>query len=140
MDVSLVIYGLLAAAAGTLASSNVVIEKLPNAKQYLEKMVPYQAIIGVVAMVLSVMKLFDVFSNRYLIFTNLIILTCVLSYAVVGFLLGYPMVQQFFANEGEKYKEKTEEFRKKLAPYQVIAGLIAIGTGAYLILSGIFIK
>ena len=137
MDISLIIFGLLAIIAGALAASNVVIEKLPNMKQYLEKMIPYQAVIGIVAMVLSVMRTFDVFSGKEVLFTKLLILCCVAATSVVGFLLGFPMVQQWIAND-EKSKEKAEGVRKKLAPYQVICGLIAIGTGVYLVLAGIF--
>jgi hypothetical protein len=54
----------------------------------------------------------------------------------VGFLLGFPMVQQFMAND-ENSKAKAEEIRKKLSAYQVIAGLIALGSGVYVLLYGI---
>ena len=137
MNLSLLIFGLLAIVAGALAASNVVIEKLPNSKNYIDKMVPYQAIIGVVAMVLSVLKLLDAFTLKADFFTQLINFGCIASAAIVGFLLGFPMVQQFMAND-EKSKAKAEEVRKKLAPYQVIAGLICIGTGAYLLIFGLF--
>jgi hypothetical protein len=133
---SLFVFGLLAVIAGALAASNFVIEKLPNTKGYLEKIVPYQAVIGVVAMILSVLKLLDAFSIRADFFTKLINFGCIASTVVVGFLLGFPMVQQFFADD-EKSKLKADEFRKKLSPYQVIAGLVAIGTGLYLILFGV---
>jgi hypothetical protein len=136
MNISLIIFGLLAVVAGALAASNIVIERLPNAKQYIEKMVPYQAIIGVIAMILSVLKVFDVFTAKEGFFTNVIILGCVVATAIVGFLLGFPMVQQWIASD-EKSKEKAEDIRKKLLPYQVVAGLVGIGAGIYLVLAGL---
>jgi hypothetical protein len=54
MSLSLIVFGLLACIAGALASANFVIEKLPNSKAYIEKMIPYQAIVGVIAMILSI--------------------------------------------------------------------------------------
>ena len=133
---SLFIFGLLAIIAGALAASNFVIEKIPSAKGYLEKAVPYQAVIGVVAMILSVLKLLDAFTIQEDMFTKLINFVCIAATALVGFLLGFPMVQQWIAND-EKSKEKAEEVRKKLSPYQVIAGLVAIGTGIYLLFAAI---
>ena len=134
---SLIVFGLLAIIAGALAAANFVIEKLPNTKEYIEKMIPYQAVIGAAALVLSVLKLLDAFALKYVDnFTFIINLCCIASTAIVGFLLGFPMVQQFMAND-ENSKAKAEEIRKKLSAYQVIAGLIALGSGVYMLLYGI---
>ena len=117
---SLFIFGLLAIIAGALAASNFVIEKIPSAKGYLEKAVPYQAVIGVVAMILSVLKLLDAFTIHEDMFTKLINFICIAATALVGFLLGFPMVQQWIAND-EKSKEKAEEVRS-------LGGLCVYGT------------
>ena len=133
---SFIVFGLLAIIAGALAAANFVIEKLPNTKEYIEKMIPYQAVIGAVALVLSVLKLLDAFALKMDNFSLIINLCCIASTAIVGFLLGFPMVQQFMAND-ENSKAKAEEIRKKLSAYQVIAGLIALGSGVYVLLYGI---
>ena len=139
MYLSLIVFGLLACIAGALASANFVIEKLPNSKAYIEKMIPYQAIVGVIAMILSVLKLLDAFTMKADYFTLLIQFSCIASTAIVGFLLGFPMVQQFMAND-ESSKAKAENVRKKLSSYQVIAGLVALGTGAYLLIFAVIPK
>jgi len=139
MSLSLIVFGLLACIAGALAAANFVIEKLPNSKSLIEKMIPYQAVIGVAAMILSVMKLLDAFTLKADFFTQLINFSCIASTAIVGFLLGFPMVQQFMSND-EKSKAKAEDVRKKLSPYQVIAGLVALGTGAYILIYGVLPK
>ena len=133
---SFIVFGLLAIIAGALAAANFVIEKLPNTKEYIEKMIPYQAVIGAVALVLSVLKLLDAFALKMDNFSLIINLCCIASTAIVGFLLGFPMVQQFMAND-ENSKAKAEEIRKKLSAYQVIAGLIALASGVYVLLYGI---
>ncbi len=133
---SFIVFGLLAIIAGALAAANIVIEKLPYTKEYIEKMIPYQAVIGAVALVLSVLKLLDAFALKMDNFSLIINLCCIASTAIVGFLLGFPMVQQFMAND-ENSKAKAEEIRKKLSAYQVIAGLVALGSGVYVLLYGI---
>lgn len=135
---SFIVFGILAFIAGALAAANFVIEKLPNTKALIEKMIPYSALIGVVALILSVLKLFDVFSGHEDMITKLIYLASVVSTAIVGFLLGFPMVQKFLAND-VKSVEKAEEIRKKLSPFQVLAGLFSIGTGLYDAIYGLFL-
>ena len=136
MNLSLVLFGIIALLSGSLASSNFVLERFPSAKSYLEKMKPYQATIGMIALIISVLKIFNVFSGREDILAKLITLLCIISTAVVGFLLGYPMVQQWIVTD-ENSKQKTEAFRKKLLPWQVIAGLVAIVSGIFVIMAGL---
>lgn len=134
---SLIFFGLVAFIAGALAAANFVIERMPNAKDILVKIMPYQAIIGFVALVLSALLVFNTFSLREAMFTKLIYFGCALSTVVVGFLLGFPMIQQWITTD-EKSKAKAEEIRKKISPYQVLAGLVSMGAGAYLVLAGLF--
>jgi hypothetical protein len=136
MNLSLVLFGILALVSGALAASNFVLEKFPSAKSYLEKILPYQAIIGITALIISVLKIFDIFTSREGFLANLITLICILSTSIVGFLLGFPMVQQWVATD-EKSRQKTAEFRKKLLPWQVIAGMVAIVTGIFVAMAGL---
>jgi len=127
--------------AGLLAASNFVIERLPDAKDLIEKLSPYQAMIGLVALILAALRLFSLFggSDRISLLSYVIALSCVLSTIVVGFLLSFPMINKFIAEQDEtgNAKEKAEMLRKKLAPYQVTAGLVSMGTAAYLLLVSI---
>lgn len=137
MDFSLILFGSLAFIAGALAAANFVVERMPNAKELLEKIMPYQAVIGVAAFLFGLFKIFDLSRMREALSTKAIFFVCVAACLVAGFLLGFPMIQKFIA-EDESSKEKIEEFRKKLSPYQVLAGLVAVGTGAYLVVMGLF--
>jgi len=137
MTLSLIVFGALAVVAGILAASTFVIERIESAKDLVDKMMPYQAAIGIAALLFGVFKLFDLARLREAFFTKGIFVGCVVACIVVGFLLGFPMIQKFLADD-ENTKEKIEKVRKKIAPYQVLSGLVAIGTGAYLILVGLF--
>ncbi len=137
MNLSLILFGALAFVAGALSASNVVVEKMPNAKDLIAKLVPYQAMIGIAAFLFGVFKLFDIGRMPEPYSTKAVFFVCVASCLVVGFLLGFPMIQKFIA-EDEDTKEKVEGVRKKLSPYQVAGGLVALGTGTYLILMGLF--
>ncbi len=132
-----ILFGLLAFVAGALAAANFVIERLPDAKQWIEKAMPYQAMIGFVALVMSVLWGLNIFSLKAAFLTQTVYLGCAVSTMVVGFLLGFPMIQQWIATD-EKSKEKADDIRKKLSPYQVLAGLVAMGAGVYLFLAGLF--
>lgn len=134
---SLIFFGVVSFVAGALASANFVIERMPDAKSYIEKIMPYQAMIGFVALILSALLVFNTFSLKEAMFTKLIYFGCALATIVVGFLLGFPMIQQWITTD-EESKKKAEEIRKKISPYQVLAGLVSMGAGAYLVLAGIF--
>jgi hypothetical protein len=136
MDFSLLIFGALSVTAGFLAASNFVIERLPNAKDLLVKILPYQAIIGLVSMIFSVLKFLELFNSKDSFFTSFLVLICCCSTAIVGFLLGFPMVQQWITSD-ENSKKKADQFRKKLLPYQVLAGLISLIVGVLLMLQGL---
>lgn len=127
--------------SGLLAASNFVIERLPDAKDLIEKISPYQAMIGLVALILAALRLFSLFggSSQVSILSYMMALGCVVATIVVGFLLSFPMINKFIAEQDEtgNAKEKAEMLRKKLAPYQVTAGLVSMGTGVYLLLASI---
>ncbi len=136
MDFPLLIFGALSVIAGFLASSNFVIERLPNAKEWLIKILPYQVIIGLVAFIFSVLKFLELFNSKDSFFTNFLVLICCCSTAIVGFLLGFPMVQQWITSD-ENSKQKAGQLRKKLLPYQVLAGLVSLICGILLMLQGL---
>ena len=128
--------------SGLLAASNFVIERLPDAKDLIEKLSPYQAMIGLVSLILALLQLFNLFGSNVnmVLLSRIVALGCVGATVVVGFLLSFPMINKFIAEQDEtgNAKEKAEMMRKKLSPYQVTAGLVSMGTGAYLLVTSIF--
>ena len=88
----LVVFGIAAFVAGALAAANFVIERMPNAKDLLDKIVPYQAFIGLGVAVFGIFKLFDITRMRESGSTVAIFVGCVIASIVVGFLLGFPII------------------------------------------------
>jgi H+/Cl- antiporter ClcA len=139
------LFPLLAIVAGLMAASSVVIERMPNAREVVQKLAPYQATIGLVTLVLGVFFFVDMISGSMSALrsaaasTKLVATICFASAIVVGFLQGYPLVEKYILNDAEAAThEKVDNFRKKLVPFQVIAGLAAMITGGLTFLSMIF--
>lgn len=131
---------LLAIITGILAASSVVIKKLPDASKLIEKVRPYEAFIGAAALMMSVFSLFKItLYFKIGFFLGIISTTCIASCVIMGFLLGFPMIQELVLDEmNEANRKKGEEIYEKLTPYKVLSGLVGIGTGIYLFLGVIF--
>jgi hypothetical protein len=87
-------------------------------------------------MIFSVLKFLELFNSKDSFFTSFLVLICCCSTAIVGFLLGFPMVQQWITSD-ENSKQKAGQLRKKLLPYQVLAGLVSLICGILLMLQGL---
>ena len=109
---------------GLIASSSYIASKKPDAKELIDKLVPYQGIIGVVLLIWSIKNVFILF--RYFSFNGIII--TVVQF-IVGFLLAYALLSQYLFSKSEEAKEKGQELRAKLVQYQVPAGIGLIVLG-----------
>lgn len=131
---------LLAIVAGILAASSVVIKKLPDASKLIEKIRPYEAFIGAGCLLMSVFSLLKITAYFRVDFAwGVISSACIGSCIVMGFVLGYPMIQELILDDlEESTRKKGEEIYEKLIPYKVTSGLVGIVTGIYLFLGVIF--
>ena len=109
---------------GIMASSSFIVSKKADAKELLDKLVPYQGWIGVVLLIWSIRNLLFLF--RYFSL-NLVVITVV--QFIVGFLLAYALLSQYLFSKNDEAKEKGQELRTKLAKYQVPAGIVLIVLG-----------
>jgi hypothetical protein len=129
---------IIAIVAGMLAAASVVIKKSPDAANLIEKIRPYEAGIGATALVVGILRLFSVTTAFKVGFIwGPVFASCVASCILMGFLLGYPVIQNFLLDElSDEAKAKSGEMYERLTPYKVTAGLVAMGTGAYLMVIG----
>ena len=119
---------------GILGCAGLIVAKKPDAKELIGKLQPFQAGIGVALLVFGVLNLLD--ALRLLSFVGalpVLVITAfaaVISAIVLGIMFGMPMVAKLSASGAAK----GEELGKKLAPYQTMVGLVAIGTGVIMLL------
>ena len=117
-------------AGGLLGASNIIISKRPNAKELIDKLVPYQGIIGVIMLLWglrdAVYVLRAIELIRYSAGSWLIWLICTLTQLGLGFLLGYSLIAKYALGTNQQVTEKAEKLRAKLAAYQGVLGITAL--------------
>ena len=130
--------GIWLAVLGVLGASNLIIARKPDAKELIGKLAPYQGWIGavsalwgvwgVISSVLNIgwMTLAPIYWIAYLA-------DSVLCFAL-GLLLGVGVLKTFIKNP--QAQEKMDLTISKLAPYQGLLGLIAIGVGVWMVIAG----
>ncbi len=117
--------------AGFIAMSGVIVAKRPDARAVLDKLVPFQAIIGVALLVVAV--IFFLKSNPLAIIKglktspviNVVQLVMVLAGVVLGFLFGLPQIAKWAGGNNPK----AQELAGTLAPYTVLIGMVALVAG-----------
>ncbi len=136
------IYGITLIILGILAAPSLILAKKPNAKEYLDKITPYQGWIGlgfcfwgvwgIIQTILSISLL-----GNYPIWW-ITWLASSLVQAVLGFILGYGMINKLLLSKSEEAKLKGEQLLAKLAPKQGKLGLMGIIVGIWVIIAGLF--
>jgi hypothetical protein len=135
-----ILFPILVIIAGILAASSVVIQKLPDSAEYINKIKPYEGFIGAGSLIMGAFTLFSftrILASPFLIMAGTF--TCIVSSLIMGFLLGYPVLQDLFLDDlGEASRKKSEDIYEKLTPYKVTSGLVGIGAGLTILLLNIF--
>jgi len=124
------IHALALAVGGLLAASGLIIAKKPDAKQLIDKLMPYQAIIGVILLVLGVLSLLQSLGGLMSVITHFPLLgltglAVIVTSILLGFMFGMPQIAKWMPGEG-KTEQKGMELSRKLAPFQGILGIIAL--------------
>lgn len=126
-------------AGGLLAVSGLIIAKKPDAKQLLDKLLPYQAMIGVALLVLGVLSLLSWLGRHLFMWISnvplygLTALAMIVCSILLGFMFGMPQIAKWMPGNNNA-EQKGMELSAKLAPYQVILGLIGLGAGFLVLL------
>ena len=84
---------------GSLAAATLLVQKKPNAQQLLDKITPYQGIIGVIVAIwgvwIVIFCLLHISAIRYVPFWFLIYLLTGIVEILLGFLLGYALIAKY---------------------------------------------
>ena len=127
---------ILMIAGGILGVSGLIVAKKPDAKALIDKLVPFQAFIGVGLLALGIWALLNFgLINTFRILPHFPILGLFAiagSYGAIllGFLFGMPQIAKWIPGESSA-ETKAMGLSKKLAPFQLILGII-VGAGGVL--------
>ena len=143
-----IVNGLVLVVLGALCIPALVAQKSPNAKELLDKVVPFQGIIGFVAFIWGVWVviqcilglgwigwLFPCGLIRWITYlVNGVLLLC------GGAILGWGLIQKnLLAKASDDVKAKAEASFEKLVAFQPKIGIVAIIFGVWVIVSSILI-
>lgn len=124
---------------GALAAYGLIVAKQPNAKQLLDKITPVQGIIGIVALIWGIWMVITALRTTALIDTLpgywFILLASGVVQVILGFLLGYGLIQQYALSKNPAAMARGEQAREKLVKFQVPVGLASIALGVLLLVA-----
>jgi hypothetical protein len=115
---------------GGLAASTFIVQKQPNARQYIDKLTPYQGWIGIITLLDGVLNLIHVLFGHY---PDSLLVTAALE-LVLGFLLGYGLIVHYMLRDSAEATTKAEHIRGKLSTAQIPLGLVALVLGLWALL------
>jgi hypothetical protein len=132
------VFVLLLIVGGILGMSGLIIANKPDAKALIDKLVPYQALIGVALLAVGIL---------YLLLGGLTIvrgiganpiygiaaLAGVISAIVLGALFGMSQIAKWIPGDSPA-EQKAMEISQKVAPYQALLGVVAAGSGVVILL------
>jgi hypothetical protein len=123
---------------GVLAISGLIIAKKPDAKALIDKLSPYQALIGVAMVLLGIINFLRVLPWLKNVFqVNLLLAAAILSMlavsVVLGALFGMPQITKWIPGDSPA-EQKALELAQKVAPFQVLLGLIGIAASVVFLL------
>ena len=133
------IWGITLILLSIIAVPSLILAKKPDAKELLEKVEPYQGWIGLAFCFWGIWGVISAVLNIgwlsewpvwwiTLLAGNLI-------EAILGFMLGFGLINKFFLSNNEAAKAKANQLREKLAPKQGKLGLIGIAVGIWMIIA-----
>lgn len=121
---------------GIMAAPNLIIAKKPEAKEILDKLVPYQGWFGAVSAIYGIIDIIRFLGRlRWFDIIPIGMLTFIVSAVVtlaLGLLLGIGVIKSFVSSEDAK--AKMDQLIAKLAPKQGTLGLLGIIIGLWIII------
>jgi hypothetical protein len=130
-------------AGGVLGAAGAIVARKPNAKELIDKLTPYQGWIGAVMCLwgiwdtINCLRLLGIIAHAPLLFTVYVVSS--VTELLLGFLLGYGLINKYALSKNPQAAAKGEEMQKKLITFQVPLGFIAIGVGLFYLIGFIFL-
>jgi hypothetical protein len=136
------ISGLWLALLGVLGAASLIIARRPDAKTFIDKLVPYQGWIGAFSAIWGVLTTLQaLLAIRVLTLAPISWLSWFVAGLLLvglGLLLGVGILKSFIT--GARAQQKMDEAIVRLAPYQGKLGVVAIVLGLWLAVSALFYR
>lgn len=135
------LYAALPIIGGLLACAGVIVKNAPAAKVLFNKLLPFKALVGVGLLGSFFVSLVDVGWNPLkgfdlsLLF-GLMVLTNLVTQLILGFTMGFGQIAKWIPGDTDP-EEAAEALQRKLMPYEVTLGLVAIVSGGLGLLYGL---
>jgi hypothetical protein len=129
-----IIFSILLIVVGALAAYPAIVQSRPDARQILDKALPYQGYIGIAALIwgainlLRVLLHFGVMTMMPAMWLILILASDIVA-VLLGLILGYGLIAQYVLNNSPDARRKGEALRSKLQGRQVALGWSGIALG-----------
>ena len=135
------IYGITLILLSIIAVPSLILAKKPNAQELLDKIEPYQGWIGLIFCLGGVWGVISALLNIGWLTTSPIwwitLLAGSLVQAVLGFMLGFGMINKLILSNNEAAQEKAEALRVKLAPKLGKLGIFGLIVGGWMIVASL---
>lgn len=142
MIISKIVYGLILIALGILASPSLLLSRRPDAKEIIDKITPFQGWLGLIfcgwgiwSIIKTVLMMGLLRKHALWWFTWL---AGGITEAVLGFVLGYAIINKLVLSNSEEAQEKGERLITRLRPIQHTLGIIGILMGVWMIIARVF--
>ena len=128
------LFSILLIVVGVLAAYPGIIRTRQDAKEILDKILPYQGYIGIAALIWGALNLLRILLHLGMM-TMMPAMWLILALAgnavavVLGLLLGYGLIAQYVLSNRPDARRRGEEMRSKLLPRQVALGWAGIVLG-----------
>ncbi len=128
------LFSILLILVGVLAAYPGIVQARPDAKEILDKILPYQGIIGIIALIWGALNLlrlllhFGMMSMMPAVWLVLALASNIVA-VLLGLLLGYGLIAQYLLTNNPAARRRGEELRAKLLSRQVALGWAGIALG-----------
>ncbi|XKM12746.1 hypothetical protein RCS94_06875 [Orbaceae bacterium ac157xtp] len=136
------LYIILLIILGIVASPSIILSKKPDAKEWLDKITPYQGWMGVIVCIVGIWRIIEgliwleVLASQPLVWIIWMVVAFV-EFAL-GFIMGFGLINTYVLSKNEKTEEKGQQLIAKLQPLQGKLGIAAIVIGVLAILCHLF--
>lgn len=137
------IYGIILICLGILATPSLLLARRPDAKEILDRIRPFQGWLGLIFFGWGIWSLIKTILSVYLLKHHALWwftwLAGGVTEAVLGFVLGYAVINRVVLSNSEEAQEKGERLIAKLTPIQSKLGVVGILVGIWMIIARVFL-